>query len=631
MGRRRKEGLGDLGEGVYPRANGIFELRYQVPEDVAYAFPGKDGSPLRQKIVSLGVRDPRLAKQYGREKRAEFDLRVHMARNERLDDRLSSYLRGIHSEATVALSALRDGERAKSRERLFGPPQGAAVGLKERVREARLAPVDEATWVADRVRWGRAASGNDPDLSVEQAAGREATAFFIDVLGRKPDPDSAEYKRVLSQCASAIADGVFNIVEQAEGRTPPPLSGAALSPSDTPDESVDGNRAIDSRAKLALSRYHEDVYLPVKTGEIEPHTIDVMRQSAKLFTALVGDPPLFLVRRADVTDFQEKLRHLPDGRKLTGELADKPLAEVVRMTMAGELKLPRQSASSIDKHVRNIKGVLSYAHEKGHVRLNPAVGIKNVKPTALNTAVKKRAFTRAELTRIWSQPLYAGCLKDNQAGLYQPGSLLIRDDRFWIPMLLFLTGARAMEVAGLAVDDVTIDGEADRLVFRHSKLRRLKNDESERVVPLHPWAAKMGFAEFYRSRKASGEAVLFSSVAGNEYRDGKTGELSEDKVSGTSVFRQFNRTILKHVGLTEKDTSLHSFRHTFEDAMTGKGIQEEAMSRLTGRAIVGSRSRYTSSLPHDPEKQKARAAEYSAYVSLIDFGGLNLDHLFTSE
>src|SRR5690606_29297997 len=97
-------------------------------------------------------------------------------------------------------------------------------------------------------------------------------------------------------------------------------------------------------------------------------------------------------------------------------------------------------------------------------------------------------------------------------------------------------------------------------------------------------------------------------------------------------FRRFNRTLLKHIGLAaDPSVSLHSFRHTFEEAMTGRDIPEEVMFRLTGRAVNGSRRVYTKSLPHDEEARDLRARDYIRHVERIDFGGADISCLFNSE
>ena len=168
MGRPRSES-NSIGDGVYRRPSGIFELRYPIPPDVAHAFLSKQGQPLALKVVSLGTRDDRQARINARKERDGLAVQIHRARSESVEDRLNRYLQGLYREGTEALPALRADQQANSRERLFGPKPSNEGGLKERLRTLKLKPIDEAAWVADRINWGRIAAGNDSELSPEMA------------------------------------------------------------------------------------------------------------------------------------------------------------------------------------------------------------------------------------------------------------------------------------------------------------------------------------------------------------------------------------------------------------------------------------------------------------------------------
>ena len=64
--------------------------------------------------------------------------------------------------------------------------------------------------------------------------------------------------------------------------------------------------------------------------------------------------------------------------------------------------------------------------------------------------------------------------------------------------------------------------------------------------------------------------------------------------------------------------------------MTGRDIPDEVMFRLTGRTIKSSRGGYARNLPADEERRAQRADDYMRHVERIDFGGLDLSHLYTS-
>jgi integrase len=583
-----------LNPGVYARPDGKYQAHISIPDDVRFAYG-------RLKLVlSLKTDDPDQANSRHAELVAQYNAGFDLIRRGTASKAFEAFALRLH---TSQAEVIRD---------------GADRTLHAGGTNHYLSPT-----------WRKLLDSDNPE-ELGATVGWAADWFYAEQLGLDPDAlpkelkSSRAYRQVLRECAEVLKDSWRAGREAEEGRTISlPLYPALKAKA---DESVDGNRALDDRATWPLLRYYDEVYCHAKVGEIARTSLKNKRQSIDLFVALVGNPPLFLTTRSQVGDFQEALKYLPDGRRLKGELAEKSLREIVALQRAGTLKLPRLGATTIDKHVQNIKSLLSHAHKKGHVRMNPALGIEGVKPTEDNAKTERRPFTRVEIEAIFRQPMFAGCATDSDRGLYQPGNLKIRDARFWIPVLLFLTGARASEVAGLEKSDVKVGDGAVRIVFQYSPLRRLKGPESARVIPLHPWALKMGFAEYVASLPDD-TPYLFPSVV-KEAR-GKSGEITEASVSGISIFRQFNRTLLSKVGLgDDPGTSLHSFRHTLEDAMTGRDIPEEVMFRLTGRAIGGSRRIYTKSLPHGEDARDLRAKEYLRHVKRIDFGGVDISHLF---
>lgn len=584
-----------LNPGVYPRPDGKYQAHIAIPNDVQFAYA-------RSKIVrSLGTDDPAEANHRHAEMVAQFNAAFDLLRRGTASKAFEAFARELHDAQLDAIDRQADRIAYKGGTNIYLSPS-----------------------------WRERLDSKNPD-ELAATVGWAADWFYAKQLGVEPDALSEElrsslsYRQVMRECAEVLKDSWRLGSDAAEGRVSPPPRYPALKAHS--DESPDGNRAIDDRATWPLSRYFREVFLPAKAGQVSEGTLYDRQLAIDVFTKLIGDPPVYLVTRAQLTDFQEKLKLLPDGRTVTGPLKEKTLSELVALQASGAINLKRTAAATINKHVGGIGTVLAHAHKKGHVRMNPAFGMENVKPTDDNPETERRAFTRGEVEAIFALPYFSGCEADTERGLYRSGNVKIRDERFWIPVLLFLTGARASEVAGLEKSDVKIMDGLTRVVFRETPLRRLKNPESARVIPLHPLAKALGFEEYVAALPADTPYLFPSAV--KEGRDRKTGELTDESLSGTSIFRRFNRTLLKHVGLAaDPSVSLHSFRHTFEEAMTGRDIPEEVMFRLTGRAVNGSRRIYTKSLPHDEEARDLRAQDYLRHVERIDFGGADISKMF---
>jgi len=585
-----------LAPGVYERPDGNMQSRIAIPADLRWAY-GRN-----HRVISLGTRDPQEANKRHARVLAEHEAAFENVRRGTASRAFEAFAIKLHKSQTAEI---------------------------QRVADEQLGSVNPAANVYTAPSQIKRLGSSDADL-LAATVGWAADWFFADTMSVRaldlPDGlrSSLLYRQVLRECAEVLKDSWRAGREAEEGRPVSPPRYPALA--QKPDESLDGNRAHHEKATRPLTRYYREVYLPAQEGELARNTAKVKVQSVELFNDLVGDPPLYLLTRAQLNEFQQSLKLLPDGRMVDAGLASRSKRDLVALQRSGATNLKRLAAGTIQKHVSNIKTILAFALDAGHLRINPALGMKNVKATTANPSIARRPFSRTELEAIFSLPIYAGCRSDTGQGLFRPGPLLIRDERFWVPMLLFLTGARASEVAGLEKQEVTIDEDHIRLVFQHTKLRRLKNDESERVIPLHPWAAEMGFVDYVRSLPSASAALFPKLVAGSV--NGTTGALDEERLNGSSVFRQFNRTVLNHVGLKDDPAvSLHSFRHVFEDAMTGQDIPNEVMFRLTGRSIGSSRAIYARSLPADEGRRAERARDYLRHVERIGFGGLDLSHL----
>src|SRR5262249_27207466 len=149
---------------------------------------------------------------------------------------------------------------------------------------------------------------------------------------------------------------------------------------------------------------------------------------------------------------------------------------------------------------------------------------RGVRATVDHDVDTGRSFTTDELQRIFDLPLFRGCRGELEPnGLFKPGNVQIRDDRFWIPLVLLFTGARSSEIAGLATADVQADDEVPHFIIRPNNLRGLKTSKSARLVPVHPTLRQIGFLDFARARVAADpDGKLFPLVEELNYRSRRT-------------------------------------------------------------------------------------------------------------
>lgn len=383
-----------------------------------------------------------------------------------------------------------------------------------------------------------------------------------------------------------------------------------------------------------MATYFEDVYAPAETREGAPakgeRNIPGKRHSVRLFKELIGDKPICAITKGDLYEFLDKLLVYPESRLLSAELKKLTAGAILAKVKAGELKLPAMHPKTANKHLSNLSAVLQFAERRRDV---DAVDSKGVKARFEDDEDAGRPFTTAELNRIFALPLFAGCAGEHEKdGLFKAGPVKIRDDRFWIPLVLLFTGARSAEIVGLLTSDVVTDHDVPHFRIVPNKVRpRLKNKHSRRLVPIHSRLIAMGFMDFVRKRQREGQERLFPMAEQTDYRDGATGRLMKRSLSASLIMRQFNRTHLKHANATADRGSTKCFRNTFEQESTSKITSDEIRQRLTGRKVVSTARIYTDNIPYDPAQRSALLARLKSDIECITYDGVKLDHLLVEE
>ena len=115
------------------------------------------------------------------------------------------------------------------------------------------------------------------------------------------------------------------------------------------------------------------------------------------------------------------------------------------------------------------------------------------------------------------------------------------------------------------------------LHFKDNKLRKLKNDTSERMTPLHSELMRLGFQKYVSAVKASGVDRLFPGL-----------------VRSDGLGDWFIPHVKTRIGATGFLQDLHSFRHTFKTAARNVPLSTEIHDAITGHKTPGVGSHYGS-------------------------------------
>ncbi|MCP5381364.1 MAG: site-specific integrase [Kordiimonadaceae bacterium] len=270
------------------------------------------------------------------------------------------------------------------------------------------------------------------------------------------------------------------------------------------------------------------------------------------------------INREDARRYREMILQYPrDATKKYGGL---PLQQRIKKAKSEGAKL--LSAYSKNQYIRRLSALLKWGEREEYVTRNPAVGLAIIDDTPDDE--KRDRFEVSDLRTMFSSTIYTGRQRGIH-GIYKPGDLVIRDSRYWIPLMAVLNGARLNEMAQIRTSAIVeVEGIHCFSFTKQSDDQRFKNVQSRRIVPIHPDLIRMGFLDFVQSKRDEGSDRLFPEVTPDKYGY-YSGKLSKN-------FGYW----LEKIGVKADDNCFHSFRHTFKDGLLDADIPPEIQERLGG-------------------------------------------------
>ncbi len=233
----------------------------------------------------------------------------------------------------------------------------------------------------------------------------------------------------------------------------------------------------------------------VKTTELNDAS-NIVRRLAEF----IGSDPMLHEIDTDLLDrFVARLRHFPRCQR----------PDVRALTFNQILNLfgqkpdhPAISAVTVHKLSLLLGRLFSYARDLRLLADNPMLGA--VPPRG--EIAMRQIYTPADLHIIFSRPLFTGFHGDGQIGYRDtPGDTRLKDAKFWLPILALYQGARMDEIGAAFASEVRRDEETriwglDLTGRPITGVRRVKNRDSQRFIPLHPKVLALGFVDFALAR-----------------------------------------------------------------------------------------------------------------------------------
>lgn len=347
-----------------------------------------------------------------------------------------------------------------------------------------------------------------------------------------------------------------------------------------------------------------------RENEVSAKRADKTKAELSFLREAIGeDKPLTDITDDTIQAMRSLLSRLPKNRKKA--------YPNIGLSAAVE-KAQKDGRAPIDpvtqaQYLRALENVLTVGLRKGLMRHNPAFGVKPIKKTKLSAAEKRLSWTDDQVVGFFTGEYYQRFRLDGS------GHYTKRDQgwRFWLPLLMLLSGARPNEICQMHAGDLKQTPQGtwylDLIETNDGDDRSFKTTSSRRRVPLHPELIKIGFITFVEERqKKNGqdELRLFP-------------EITPDKYGNMAAYptRRFRESYIPaEITLGERQT-LYSLRHNVRDALRRANAPPETLLAVTGWSPAGKAVSDSYGDPRNPDL-------HIEYVSKISYPNLDLSFLY---
>lgn len=312
----------------------------------------------------------------------------------------------------------------------------------------------------------------------------------------------------------------------------------------------------------ALDRYEAEM---LKKG-LNEKTQDRYKAELVHIASFFGrDLPMSDLKRAECTAFRDAFARLPPN---FAKRKDGDLHQIISSRKPGDTVL---AYATLTKYLDSLSRFTRWADKEDLIEKNYGEGLEPIaaKPDG---SMAKLPFELADRERFFARPIYTGCV-DDERGFSTVGSNIVRRARYWAPLIGLFSGLRSGEIFQLTPSHFRLS-EANVPFIVLTKDMKLKNENAEREIPVHPVLCAIGLRTWVERRKSTPDALLFPEIAPDKY-----GTVS-------SAFGKRFRSDLERMEFGERRRKLtfHSFRHTFKRALDRQEISEQEKDELCGWA-----------------------------------------------
>lgn len=371
---------------------------------------------------------------------------------------------------------------------------------------------------------------------------------FIAMYDLPIQPRTSEYDLLLSGLRSAVRDYNKAVIDYSASMAHYDFA-EQIQP--RPNASAD----TDSPTLQALiDQYIADEKQAASWGI---RTEEQARKHIELLCDLIpSDTRIGSVTAKDALRVREALQRMPKNRRKNPKTRDLSLDEIIALDHPDKL-----SVRSINDYLQTYSSLFARGVRLQMIERNPFDGM-SLKETKKNTRTRN-AFTDQQLLEIETALLTT-----------DPNSQPTTSHK-WASLIGIYSGARQGEIAQMTLTDI-IDREGIsffRIKGDADERQKIKNESSERTVPIHRRLIELGFLDYVDELRSAGQRRLFPDYS-----------YSPKHGWGRSLSRWFNEKLLVELDMKDATRVFHSLRHTMNTKLLHANILPTMVKAITGHS-----------------------------------------------
>lgn len=306
---------------------------------------------------------------------------------------------------------------------------------------------------------------------------------------------------------------------------------------------------------------------PGKKGSWGEGTARQKPNKLNVFRSVFGDKPAAALTRDDMESYIDIAYRIPSNFENPTYKKFKDITLDMVLTNAPEIEAIDYSvrgAGTVRDDLKTVRAFLSWVlKRKDATSLQPAINALDNEISDIDYESDRRAFTEEELKTL---------LLDNNSAPENYATSFSSPLKFWLPLIAVYTGARIAEICQLHTSDIKLvralssDAEHWCIDINDNDGKKLKNRHSKRQIPIHQNLINAGLIDYVNNLKAEEEIKLFPELTNTH----------------TNFATQWFGIYSDQAGVTDKDTSFHSFRHNFCSYLSDHHTPEDLVIALSG-------------------------------------------------